>query len=236
MDKAATDLRAELNNHLTEPMNPGFARKLSVYNDFSIPLSRMELRALLQENGGNTTGIRALAATLEKTGSKSRIEYRSIDEYDADIKQIERRAELIEHNPCFSLDEIDTALELFRNDPLFSLDSTGKAFRSGVPIDGFQLIMEATAFDSLVNTIDKKRDIWRSDISYEIQDVVDEALTAKEHAHEEAVAEIEGREPQFEPVPESTTQIENDGIQIGRELGAEKAAGNRLFQDSPYVR
>ena len=221
----AKQLKENLMDHLTEPLNQDFARKLNFYNQYNVIPTRLEIDALLQTNSGNTSGIRALSALLDRLEAPQRLKMRSITEFETDIERLERTAIQAENTPFFTLDDIHTGLELFKGDPIIWLRSDRTQYRDGQSMDFIYLSCARTDFDSLMSSLNKNKDAWMADISCTVEDAADAALLAKEAAREEAIADIENREPVPQERPESSTVITEDGdaVKLARDLGRQSA-------------
>lgn len=219
-------LREELQKHLCAPMDANFVTQLKLYRELGIAPTGFEAEALLKMNGGNTLGIRALSRLLEQTGASKRLTYRNLDEYGKDLEQVERVIASLE-NPVFDVADVHTALELFGDTQWIHTRPDGSTYTAGENLD-FLLVNGASAsFSSLQKSLEKMKGNWQADISYQLQDVIDTAMTEEEWKSEVKAAEREGRTPQPPSRPESTTQFEGDGIGLAREIGAQKAQADK---------
>ena len=221
----AKQLKENLMDHLTEPLNQDFARKLDFYNKYNVIPTRLEIDALLQTNGGNTSGVRALTALLDRLEAPQRLKMRDISEFETDLEKLERLAYQVEHTPLISLNDFHDALEIFKGDRLTSIRKDGSTYEDGRTIDFMALNWIRVDFETFENSLDQMKDTWQADISTEIEDAVDAQLLAKETRHEEAVAEIENREPVPQERPESSTVITEDGdaVKLARDQGRQSA-------------
>lgn len=224
LKRNAGQLRETLLDHLTEPLNLDFSKKLAFYRDYGIVPTRSEISALLKLNAGNTAGIRALSALLDKLEAPQRLKMRDISEFETDLEKLERLAYQVEHTPVISLDDFHDALEIFKGDRLTRIRKDGSTYEDGQTIDFMALNWIRVDFEGFENNLDQMKDTWQADISTEIEDAVDAQLLAKETRHEEAVAEIENREPVPQERPESSTKVEDGGaMQLARDLGRQSA-------------
>lgn len=227
----AAALRSELENHLSEPMDIGFSRHLKTYLDFGIAPSKVEVESMLKMNAGNTCGVRALAALLERTSASTRITYQDPDMFARDVDRLEKFADTMT-NPHPDYDYFQDVSELFKGVPWYSIIN-GEARDTGNATDALSLSLAHADYKSLLAGLDETKGNWMKDISYHLEDVVDEELTKRERHAEERRAEIEGREPQFEEKPEGSTKIESNAVQLARDIGREVAAGKAAAADFP---
>ena len=222
----AGKLREELQKHLCAPMDANFVAQLKLYRELDIAPTGFEAEALLKMNNGNSLGVRALSKLLEQTGASKRLTYRSLDEYGKDLEQVERVIASLE-NPVFDVGDVHTALELFGNEQWIHSRPDGSTYTTGENLN-FLLVNGASAsFSSLQKSLEKMKGNWQADISYQLQDAIDAAMTEEEWKSEVKAAEREGREPQPLEQPTSTTQVEGDGTALAREIGQATAKAAR---------
>lgn len=89
---AVKSLRDDLHQHLTTRPSAAFIDALRLYYDFNIRPSHAEISALMEQNGGNTLGYRAINRTLEKTGAEWRIDAPDSAAYESDLAALGKLA------------------------------------------------------------------------------------------------------------------------------------------------
>lgn len=93
------NVRSELRDSVTATLNPNFLNTLKMFYDYNIPLSRTETEALIRLAYHNTTALSAINKTLEKTGSKYVLRFKSVSDYENELDALERIAASVDFYP-----------------------------------------------------------------------------------------------------------------------------------------
>ncbi len=152
------ELKKELRQHLATRPNPGFLDALRVYSDFGIVPTRSDVEALVDANGGNPLGLRALNRVLEKTGAKFRVNAPDSAQYEADLKALDH---LANREVKYSQNELHTELAaIYKGTPRLQYRPDGSSFDSGYKWDGTGLLISSNGFESAINSLAPMAERW----------------------------------------------------------------------------
>ncbi len=219
----AEDLKNELQLHFMRPLKDDFHKALSVMNDFGVKPSRIMLETLLEQNNGNSLGLMALEAVLEKNGSNFRIGHNEPEQFEKDLESVEK---LVKSSDHFAPHEAHSAAcDVWKGEKVVYYRPDGTQYTTGTEWDSISILAQNASMNDAVRRIEEMKDRWTADISTEIMDAVSETL--KENERAEAKARGETYSPT--PDPESTTKVDDvtrDAINVAKELGRDSAKKN----------
>lgn len=158
----AKSLRDDLHQHLTTRPSPAFLDALRLYYDFNITPSRSEIEALMELNGGNTLGYRALNRTLEKTRAEYRVDAPDSTTYEADLAALD---ELAEGHIMFIPRELHhEGVEVFGGEPRPIRRADGSRVDTGYRWDSVSVLTASANYEGKVKALDEMADRWSSTV------------------------------------------------------------------------
>lgn len=159
---AVKSLRDDLHQHLTTRPSAAFIDALRLYYDFDIRPSHAEISALMEQNGGNTLGYRAINRTLEKTGAEWRIDAPDSAAYEGDLAALEKLAHgNIHFVPDGYLHEMS---EVYSGERRLFMRDDGSTYDMGYKWDTTSLLMASTGYKDDTGAIDAMSDRWSSTV------------------------------------------------------------------------
>lgn len=114
--KIAKELREKLEDDVASPLSNAFLHYANAFNTFNIPLTEMDLNALITFAEGSSLGYRVIDSILRKTNSTFDFKYKSLDSFNQDIKLIESLA--TDECFCVPLEYMHEMVELFKGVPI----------------------------------------------------------------------------------------------------------------------
>lgn len=233
VEKYAGQMKNELEKHLSEPVNQQFRDKLKMIADFDLQPECVEIEDLIRLNRGNQTGLSALARTLEKVDSPYRIQYHSAKDFTNDIAEIRGLGRNLKYIPSEYLHEGIEVYDGITEDYVYP---NGNVLHNGISYDRVSLIANQFDFESRIEKIKGLKDTWTADCSY-----YDADKKAKEEEKQRKILNKYLSDlglPEEKPISaESETTIEdstvdNAGVELAKQLGAEKAATKRTYDET----
>lgn len=183
------ELRAEFLEHLSARPSAGFLDSLRLFREFQIQPSRTELESLLSANGGNALGLRALNSFLSSVGSKFRIEAPAAEDFEKDLKTLERIAQgAFFYIPlaCHT-----AGCEIFKgtDKPLYKSDGT--EYHNGTRWGAVDILSATQAFTSNMKDLEQAADRWSNSVMPSIKTLREVyKVGEKDGATDEALSDI----------------------------------------------
>lgn len=158
LNVARKSLQDDLHQHLTTRPSAAFLDALRLYYDFDIRPSHAEISALMEQNGGNTLGYRAINRTLEKTGAEWRIDAPDSAAYESDLAALEKLAHgNIRFVPDGYLHEMS---EVYGGEKRLFMRADGTTYDQGYKWDTTSLLMASTGYKEDIGAIDSMSNRW----------------------------------------------------------------------------
>lgn len=158
LNVARKSLQDDLHQHLTTRPSAAFLDALRLYYDFDIRPSHAEISALMEQNGGNTLGYRAINRTLEKTGAEWRIDAPDSAAYESDLAALGKLAHgNIHFVPDGYLHEMS---EVYSGERRLFMRDDGTTYDMGYKWDTTSLLMASSGYKEDVKAIDAMHDRW----------------------------------------------------------------------------
>lgn len=161
--EVSKQMEEQLQKHLSAPVNPEFREKLKMLFDFGLQPERIEIDHLLSLNGGNQTGLAALAKTLEKVDSAYVLKYHSTADYEADIAKIR---DLPRNLKVIPLEFHSEGVEVYRGEKRDYVYPSGGVVVRKYEYDSVSLLNSTSAFESAIEDINGMKGTWTADCSY----------------------------------------------------------------------
>lgn len=162
LNVARKSLQDDLHQHLTTRPSAAFLDALRLYYDFNITPSHAEISALMEQNGGNTLGYRAINRTLEKTGAEWRIDAPDSAAYESDLTALEKLAHgNIRFVPDGYLHEMS---EVYSREKRLFVREDGTTYDMGYRWDTTSLLMASSGYKEDVKAIDGMAERWSSTV------------------------------------------------------------------------
>lgn len=183
---AVKSLRDDLHQHLTTRPSAAFIDALRLYYDFDIRPSHAEISALMEQNGGNTLGYRAINRTLEKTGAEWRIDAPDSAAYESDLAALEKLAHgNIHFVPDGFLHEMS---EVYSGERRLFVRNDGSTYDMGYRWDTTSLLMASTGYKDDTGAIDAMSDRWSNTLLPSLKHI--SAYTDNEETGETAAQQM----------------------------------------------
>ncbi len=155
-------LRDDLHKHLTTRPSAAFLDALRLYYDFDITPSHAEIEALMELNGGNTLGYRAINRTLEKTGAEWRIDAPDSAAYEADLAALEK---LVYGHFMYGPEGFHHEMvEVFGGMPHLRLREDGSTYDLGDKWDNTSILLASSDYKGRTGAIDAMSERWSSTV------------------------------------------------------------------------
>lgn len=226
-------METQLKRHLSEPVNSQFHDKLKMIADFDLLPESLEIEQLIQLNGGNQTGLSALAKTLEKVNSPYKLNYHSTKDFQNDIAEIRGLCRNLKYIPATYLHQ---GVEVFKGISADYVYPNGNVLHNRITFDSVHLITSQIDFETRIEKIKGLKDVWSADCSYAEADKESEEAKKIQKLTNEFLKDA--GLPAGEPIEaKSATTIENTndnniGVEFAKQLGAEKAASRQAYDET----
>ena len=214
----AESLRQMLQHSLADPINENFLQKARVIKEFGVSPSRTEIHSMVIQAQGNPVAVKILAKLLIDTKSPYRLSYRSAEDYEKDLKTLERLARSAEFyvpTDCHSV-----GCELYGQVKRKLYRPDGSEYVNGDTWSSVALITNAAEFRSSAEALEKMADSWAADVSF---------AEAEELSSQEWEEATEAGEEYEEPDTSATIKsTDTDPVMAAAERGRQTAEQNAL--------
>lgn len=231
-EEVAGQMESELQKHLSMPVNGEFREQLKMMYDFGLQPEKIEIDHLLSLNGGNQTGLAALAKTLEKVDSDYILKYHSTADYQADIAKVR---DLPRNLKLIPVEYHSEGVEVYKDQKRDYTYPGGGTVTGKYEFDSISLLNSTAAFDSAIESIKGMKDTWTADCSYaEADRKAEQAQEAQRQVNK--FLTNAGLPAEEINNPESGTRIEDNpensqGMQIARKMGQDEARARDTYSD-----
>lgn len=224
----AARLETELKHNLTVRPDPALVEALRLYADFSLPLSRPEVEAMLTINAGNLLGLRAINSALEKTNSPLRVDVPDAAAFDADLTALRGFAE--DRHIAVPLELRSAAVEVFGGTAREVKRADGTWYSSGETWDGLRLSLADEALKTQAARFEDMAEHWQT-VAPSIRQLseykpakVDEAQSIKDSFINDSIDAIERQLSSLVPT--------NSAEEYALRSEAERAEANRAAAEA----
>ena len=158
----AGSLREEMGNHLLSAPTEKFIGVLRTFHDFGIVPTKAEINALLTLASGNTLSLKALDATLAKTGSPYRVKFDDTAALEKDLDALDR---LAEGNFMYSPPKLHReACDLFDGTKRMIRNQAGELVDLGYKWSSASILTASAFFTSQVDALDGMAKRWTDSV------------------------------------------------------------------------
>lgn len=215
-------LHDELLQHMTTRPAAAFLDALRVYADFSITPEKIEVEALIKQNGGNALGVRAINRVLEQTDAAYRVEAPDSAQFEADIAALERLAQGgIRYAPEGYHTELTA---IYKDTPRLVIRDDGSTYDAGYRWDSVSLITATASFNSQLATVDEMAGRWTDNVLPSFGQVKD--YKPRQNESGETISAAQQFVEDYEATADATTVTTTPDISRAREMGHDRAQAN----------